>query len=208
MQFVFAGEDGFPLDMHLVSRVIPPLLHACSESRAAALKVYPHRFYEMRNTALETYINYEIDVVCLTSNALDYWFSSLNDAFEMLKASGFTLRNLAVNINWVNAHSRSGFLGELPKYKSLETLTLFVESESSAQGETRLVEIQEGDENGIFEEDQVEGGFDEILQELQSCYDDMVEDEDHELHERFVNWSLPKLKVMKLEGKVFNQLFE
>jgi hypothetical protein len=221
VQFCFAGEDGFGWDIHLVSRVIPPLLHACPESRAAALKVYWHRFYEMRNTALETYVNFEVDIVCLSSAVLGYWFEWLNDAFEMLKAYKAPqdvyvdlVRHLAININWVNTHRRSEFLRCLPKYELLETLTLFVESEDSSQGETRLVEIEDGDENAIWDysahldDGEVVGGFDEILQDIQKCYDDIIEDEDHEHHELFVNWSLPKLKIMKLEGKVLRQLSE
>lgn len=222
VQLCFAGVDGYGRDIHLVSRVVPPLLHACSESRAVALKVYPHRFYEMRNTLLETYVNFEIDTICLTSAVLEYWFEWLHEAFVLLKGWKAApqdmhtelVRHLAVNINWVNTHQRSDFLRCLPKYEYLETLTLFVESDDPSEGETRLVEIEDGDENGIWDysahldEDEVVGGFDKILQDIQKCCDDIIEDEVHEHHWLFANSSRPKLKVMKLEGKVLRQLSE
>jgi hypothetical protein len=81
-----------------------------------------------------------------------------------------------------------------------------------SQGETGLVEIDDGDENTLWDysfyldEDEVVGGFDNILQDVQKCYNEIIENEDHEHHKLFVNWSLPKLKIMKLEGKVFRQL--
>jgi hypothetical protein len=81
-----------------------------------------------------------------------------------------------------------------------------------SQGETGLVEIDDGDENTLWDysfyldEDEVVGVFDNILQDVQKCYNEIIENEDHEHHKLFVNWSLPKLKIMKLEGKVFRQL--
>jgi hypothetical protein len=36
--------------------------------------------------------------------------------------------------------------------------------------------------------------------------DEIIKNEHHEHHKLFVNWSLPELKIMKLEGKVFKQL--
>lgn len=186
--------------------------------RAAALKVYPHRYYEMQNTLLETYINFEIDVICLTSAVLEYWFEWLHQAFDLLKGwrapqdpHTELVRHLAVNINWIYTHQLSVFLACLPEYKSLETLILLVESEVPSQGETRL-KVEDGDENALWDysfyldEDEVVGGFNKILQDIQKCYDKIIENEDHEHHELFVNWSLPKLKIMKLEGKIFRQL--
>jgi len=156
VQLCFDGEDGYGWGIRLVSRVMPPLLHACSESRAATLKVYPHRYYEMQNTSLETYINFEIDMICLTSAVLGYWFEWLHQAFDLLKGwrapqdpHTELVRHLAININWINTHQTSVFLACLPKYGSLETLTLFVESEDLSQGETRLVEIGDSDENAL-----------------------------------------------------------
>jgi hypothetical protein len=71
-QLCFGGEDGYDWDIRLISRIIPPLLCAYSKSRAAALKAYPHQYYEMQNTSLKTYINFEIDMICLTSAVLGY----------------------------------------------------------------------------------------------------------------------------------------
>jgi 2EXR family len=181
VQLCFDGEDGYGWDIHLVSRAIPPLLHACSESRAAALMVYPHRYYEMQSASLETYINFEIDVICLTSAVLGYWFEWLHQAFDLLKGwralqdpHTELVRHLAVNINWINTHQTSVFLACLPKYESLETLTLFVESEDPPQGETRLVEIEDSDENALWDysfyldEGEVVGEFDKICRIFKS----------------------------------------
>jgi len=99
------------------------------------------------------------------------------------------VRYLTININYWNKHHPNSFIRYISSHESLETLTLFLESEDPLESGAELVEHDDGDENTLWgyseylSSNQVLDGFEEILRRIQETYDKILEGEDHRLHD-------------------------
>jgi hypothetical protein len=213
IQLCFHTTDPQGYLLSLRHRLIPPLLQTCTESRHLALKLYSTPLYNSPQSSCDTYMNLEIDTIYFGSANRPLHFEWLWDIFMRGLSIDFEgIRHIAFDVGWWEWFLDVDMLRWLSSGLKLETITLVLEDEGESGQEAVFVELGESRNGGM----KVVGGEEKIenvaskakkfLERIRKKYEDILSDETNSNRELLVDWPLPELRFMRMEGKILGRL--
>ncbi|KAH7175215.1 hypothetical protein EDB81DRAFT_874075 [Dactylonectria macrodidyma] len=217
VQLCFHSDDPLGYEMSLKHRVIPPLLHVCSESRHYAQKMYPDVFAKQKDTSIMTYMNLEIDTLYIGTASRDVMFEWIFEALTLSPGRSLNMddvKHFAFEIDYWRNYGTQNFLPLLSSFSNLKSLTLVIEDDAPSSAPAKLVDLNEdelGQETaGLGYSDGVPDYpifYRDFAENIQTAYENMLDDERglESEYRDFEGWSLPELRLKKLVGHIIGK---